>query len=352
MARVACALILSLAAVPGARPQDTAQTSPPPPPPGALPLFSDHQVLRLTLETDLRTLLRDRGENRKEHPARLSYVDATGTRVSVPLEVRTRGNFRLRRMVCAFPPIRLDFPKDSTPGTLFAGQDKVKLVTHCQNRRSYEQAVLHEYLIYRILNLSTDVSYRARLVRMTYIDTSGREDSLTRYAILLESDEALAGRHGVRVFDQKGVTQEMTDPEQMTLVALFQYLIGNTDWSVAALHNITVLTDSLGRFFAVPYDFDWSGLISAPYAFPDPRIGTKTVRERVYRGYCRAPEEIAPLLQRFASQKDAIYALYRSQEGLERQQLEQALRYFDEFFRVLADPRAARREFSRNCPGG
>jgi hypothetical protein len=122
-------------------------------------------------------------------------------------------------------------------------------------------------------------------------------------------------------------------------------------WSVAGLHNIVLLQDSLGTAYAVPFDFDWSGVVFAPYAVPAPQIGTKSVRERVYRGFCPDDGEMATLIALFNARKEAIYMLYRGQEGLERRELEQALSYFDEFYRTLNDPRAARRELTRNCPG-
>jgi hypothetical protein len=336
-----CATAALVAAQGAARTQDTAR-----------PLFAGHETLRFTLATDLRALLRDRGEARKEHAARLTYLDSAGRPVSLEVEVRTRGNFRLKRTTCAFPPLRLDVPGKAVAGTVFEGQDKLKLVTHCRSMRSFEQSVLHEYLLYRALNLLTDKSYRARLARVTYADTGGQEDSVTRYAVLLESDEELARRHQAQLLEQTGVTQTLTDLGQMTVVALFQYFAGNTDWSVAGLHNITLIQDSGGTPYAVPYDFDWSGVISAPYATPAPQVGTKTVRERVYRGYCPLEEQLAPVIERFNARKDSIYALYRAQEGLEPRELAQALGYFDEFYRVIGDPRLARREFRRNCTGG
>jgi hypothetical protein len=318
----------------------------------ARPLFAGHETLRLTLATDLRALLRDRGEQRQEHAARLTYSASAGRPVSLDIEVRTRGNFRLRRTVCTFPPLRLDIPKKAAGGTVFAGQDKLKLVTHCRNGRSYEQSVLHEYLLYCAFNLLTDKSYRARLARVTYVDTAGKEDSLTRYAVLLESDAELAERHHATLLEQRGVTQALTDQDQMTVVAVFQYFAGNTDWSVAGLHNITLLQDSTATPYAIPYDFDWSGVISAPYAVPAPQVGTKTVRERAYRGYCPPEDRLAPVIERFNARKDSIYALYRAQEGLEPRESAQALKYFDEFYRVINDPRSVRRAFFQNCGDG
>jgi len=232
---------------------------------------------------------------------------------------------------------------------VFAGQGGLKLVVHCQDRDSYEQNLLQEYLLYRVFNLITEKSFRARLARVTYLDRSGKAKPVTRYAFFIEDDDPMARREDAQVLEQKGLTQLDTEVAHTGLVAMFEYLIGNTDFSFAALHNIVMIRDSTGTVFAVPYDFDWSGVVSASYAVPDPRLGIKSVRERLYRGYCRTPEQLGPTIARFDDRKDSIYALFRSQEGLDPKRAEQTLRYFDDFYRTINDTRAANREFVRNC---
>jgi hypothetical protein len=135
------------------------------------------------------------------------------------------------------------------------------------------------------------------------------------------------------------------------VAAVFQYMIGNTDWAVSALHNIVLIRDSAGVVYPVPYDFDWSGVIWTPYAQPDSRLGIANVRQRIFRGTCRAPDELKTLFVRFNRQKDAIYALYRgmASEGLEAKRIEQALDYYDEFYKTINDAGRTRREFIAGC---
>ena len=318
----------------------------PPPPPA--PLFATPAPLVFTLETDLRRLLRDRGTERKEHGATLRYVAESGDTVSLPVDLRTRGIFRLKQ--CAFPPLRLDFPESRVRGTVFAGQDKLKLVTHCRGSQTpYEQNILQEYLLYRIFNVLTERSLRARLAHVTYRDTTGHDAPLTRYAVLLEAESELARRLGTTVVTSTSVHDLLIEPEDGTLVAVFQYLIGNTDWSIWGLHNITIVRDTAGALFAIPYDFDFAGVISAPYATPAPQLGIKTVRERLYRGFCQPDTVLLPVLARFRAAKDSIYALYRSVPDLSARTARQALDYFDAFYRTINDPGAVRREFVRSC---
>lgn len=340
MRRVLCCLALCSTPL-------RAQQAPPAPPP-VPPLFASAEPLAFTLETDLRRLLRDRGTDRKEHGATLRYVATGGDTVSVNVDLRTRGIFRLKE--CAFPPLRLDFATSKVKETTFAGQDKLKLVTHCRGAQSpYEQNILQEYALYRIFNLLTARSLRARLAHVTYRDSLGKDEPVTRYGILLENEMQLAKRFGDTVITSKLVHDMLIEPDDGTLVAVFQYMIGNTDWSTWGLHNITILRDTAGALFAIPYDFDFAGVISAPYAVPAPQLGIKTVRERVYRGFCQPDAVLQPVLARFRAQKDSIYAAYRAVPDLNPRVVRDALSYFDEFYRLINDPSSIRRIFMNTC---
>ena len=343
---VLCCLALCSGPTPGRAQQ--AEAAPPSAPAPTAPLFATPEPLVFTLDTDLRRLLRDRGANRVEHGATLRYVAESGDTVSLDVDLRTRGIFRLKH--CAFPPLRLDFPESRVHGTAFAGQDKLKLVTHCRSSRSpYEQNVIQEYLLYRIFSVLTERSFRARLARVTYRDTTGHDEPLTRYAVLLEAEDDLARRLGATVVTSASVHDLLIEPEDGALVAVFQYLIGNTDWSIWGLHNIMIVRDTGGPLFAIPYDFDFAGVISAPYATPPPQLPIRSVRERLYRGFCQPDTVLLSVLARFRAAKDSIYALYRSVPDLSARDARQALDYFDAFYRTINDPAAVRREFVRGC---
>jgi hypothetical protein len=353
-----CLALLSTPALGRAQQSAAAPAAAPAPAPPA-PLFATSEPLVFTLETDLRRLLRDRGDKRTEHGATLRYVAAGGDTVSLPVDVRTRGIFRLKQ--CAFPPLRLDFPESRVHGTVFAGQDKLKLVTHCRGSQSpYEQNVLQEYVLYKIFNVLTERGFRARLAHVTYRDSTGHDEPLTRYGVLLEAEAELARRLGDTIVTSASVHDLLIEPEDVTLVAMFQYLIGNTDWSIWGLHNITIVRDTAGgsgggggggggALFAIPYDFDFAGVISAPYATTPPQLPIRSVRERLYRGFCQPDTVLLAVLARFRAAKDSIYALYRSVPDLSARDVRQALDYFDGFYRTINDPGAVRREFVRGC---
>ena len=320
----------------------------PEPPAGELGvLFTSDELLNLTIEAPLRSIFREREQESEYHDATLTLGGPDGNEVVLNVGLKTRGKFRLQRSTCEFPPLRLNIRTRQAENTVFAGQDKLKLVTHCQDGRSQnEQHVLQEYLAYRIYNLVSDLSFHVRLARITYVDTDGDRDTLTRYAFLIEDEELLAQRAGWQALEPPMVQPEIYVQDQLNLVEVFQYLIGNTDWDAfrnapdedVCCHNVKVIGDPAGPVFPIPYDFDFSGIVDTRYATPDPSLNIGDVRQRVYRGICRPREEIDETLRVFQEQKEAIYALYRNQAGLEERTLERSIEYLDDFFEIIEDP--------------
>lgn len=315
----------------------------------SIPLFRSHDVLELTLEADFDALDDDRSQETEDRPATLRWTAPDGTSRLQEMQVKTRGKFRLKPSTCPFPPLRLNFKKDAVTGTVFAGQDKIKLVTHCRDRDDYEQNVMKEYLAYRIYNVLTEMSMQVRLARITYVDTSGDSEPVTRLAFLLENDEALAARVGGTLMEVPQADPGNFADRAAVRLSVFQYLLGNTDWSMAYFHNVKLVRTSDGRYVPVPYDFDWSGLVDARYAQPDPSLPIDDVRERIYRGFCRPGVDFGEVLAEFMDARPRIYELVREQEGLEEDTRKDALQFLAGFFEVLGSERRARREIGEAC---
>jgi hypothetical protein len=330
------------------------------PPDPTAPLFASTETLSLELVGPFRDLLRMRDRDDREWlDAQLSYTDAAGEVTTVPVRLSTRGRFRLQRRNCQFPPLRVDFRRTETEGTVFNGQERLKLVTHCQNRRDdFEQFVLQEYLIYRMYNLFTDKSFQVRLVRIRYVDEDGNRELVTKYAFFIEAEEDVARRHGLELIDDVPVVPPGSqDQGLLSQVGVFQFMIGNSDWSAfqappgedQCCHNVRVIGTRVPPLYPVPYDFDWSGLVNPPYATPAPQLGIRTVRERVYRDICRPSEELEATLARFRERREAIFELIDTQEGLTDRKRNETRRYLDEFFRIIDDPRQVNRQMERAC---
>ncbi|MFQ5932821.1 MAG: hypothetical protein ACE5MM_10475 [Nitrospiraceae bacterium] len=317
------------------------------------PLFASHDAIQLTLEGNLTALRSDRSEEPDEQPAQLAFRDINGSPVAVPVGIRPRGGWRRQKRNCDFPNYWLNLPKQQVENTLFDGQDELPVVTPCRvNQKDYQAYVLQEYLAYRIYNVLTQSSFRVRLAQMTYIDAAAQGDTLTKYVFLVEHADQLASRHRMTVLDVRA-RQDDVDPDRLWPMLLFQYMIGNTDWSVSGLHNIMLLADQEQIPLPVPFDFDWTGIVNPRYAAPDPSLNLKRITDRLWRGHCKPEEaaraQLAVAFALLSKHKDEIYALYLNQPRLDRIRLEETYDYLDEFYETINHPDRVRREFIQTC---
>ena len=312
--------------------------------------FQSDEPLYLTLTMDIKSVFSNR-EAEESHPAEISYTDTEGNKINIPLEINVRGNFRKDRNNCDFPPLRLHFSDTTVKNTIFDGQHKIKLVTHCRTRLDlYEQNVLKEYLAYKLYNLFAEESYFVRLVHLTYADVKGKLDTIKKVAFLIEPTQQMAHRNGCERLEVSNIHQTRTNQQKTTVMAIFQYMIGNTDWSVWVQHNTILLKEASSNVpIVVPYDFDWSGLVNAPYAVPAEILPIEKVRNRLYRGFCRPDEELQPALNEFRQSKDEIYQTCNSVSLLSEKELKKVLQYMDDFFSAIENPKKVKLEFHGKC---
>ena len=318
------------------------------------PLFTGDSLLTLTFTANIRQLRGDRADSVPYRWATMSYAGADGKTVTVPMRAKTHGIWRLKN--CNFPPLRLNAANKTAKGTLFENADKPKFVNACRDNDSYEQYVLQEMQLYRIYQLLTPLSHRVRALRVTYRDSASGKDEMTRHAFVFEDPELMAARIGRgHLVKTKGATPDDIDNAQLALVYLFEYMIGNTDFSFNGLHNgELVQKPDMSPVIPVAYDFDFAGAVNTPYATVDPQLqrDIKRVRQRLFRGYCVLAPHFPDAIALFQAKKDAIYALYRDDIGklLKPDIVKETLEYFDEFYDSIRTPKDAERVF-RNCVG-
>ena len=271
----------------------------------SLPLFADEAILEVSIEGPLDTLMRERS-NEDYYDGVLRYTDGAEVH-ALDLRFRTRGNYRRRKETCRFPPVRLNFKKKQVEGTPFEGQNILKLVTHCRpNSGRYEEYVIRELLAYRIFNRVTPVSFRARQLRITWINTEDGNSEDVRYGFVIEHKNELEDRLQLEEPGYNSIQYDALNPQQAALAAIFQYMIGNTDFSMVAAvegesccHNGILLQKNRGDIYFVPYDFDMAGIVDAPYAAPNPRFRLRSVTSRLYRGACLLNDYLDEAIGRF-----------------------------------------------------
>ena len=312
-------------------------------------IFEDQSPLEIELKGPLWSLI-DKKEERKEWAFRL-----LSGQTELDLEVRARGNSRMR--VCDFPPLRFNFKEADTVGTPFEGQDKLKLVTRCKKGDRYENDVLEEYAAYRIFSLLSDVSYRVRLVHLTYTDTDGRLNEAFResYGYLIEPLEQLVSRVRGSLPEIPAVSLKRLDEEQAALVYIFEYLIANTDWSFVTAesdehccHNIELVKID-PKIFPVPYDFDLAGLVNAAYAKPDPSLRIKKVSKRVYQGFCTDTEILRGALKDISSKEADVLDIIVGLPVLTEKEKKNRIDYLGKFFNKAGDEDKMIAMFEKRC---
>ena len=304
--------------------------------------FKDDRVINMTLSVDIKNLLSAKKDT--------NYVAATvacafpdSSTVREDIRMKPKGEFR--RKNCYIASLQLDFKNKSSP--ILSPLKKLKLIGGCGKNRNDEQLLLKEYLIYKLYNLFTDMSFRVRLLNVTYQDTREKMKPYTQYAFLIEDIDELAKRNQCRQ-KETSLQTEQTDRKQMTLVAFFQFMIGNTDWSVPTRHNIKLMAsrkDSLANPYVIPYDFDYTGFVNASYALPPEMFETTKITERVYRGFPRRMEEIEEMRNIFLAKESEVKSLITEFKFLENSEKKEALRYIDEFYEIAKNKKRCENEF-------
>ncbi len=308
--------------------------------------FDSDEVVVLQLEAPLATLKKQRGENPEWLEGRVRLAASLGEEEVLDIEMKARGNFRRLKSTCPFPSYWLNFKKKQTKGTLFSGVDKIKIVAHCrERRRSFEPYIYKEYLAYKTYNLLSDLSFRVRLARITYIDTDGKSKPKTYAAFFIEHVDSFAERHEATQIEERYVQPSLYDQFELCRAELFQFFVGNSDFSFFASHDecchngkAFLFEDEINAAVPVPYDFDMSGIVDTPYATISGKIPIKSVRDRYYRGMTVSDEVFDTTVALYQEKRPEIYHLWENASVLSEKERQKTLAFIDKFYEILEDP--------------
>ena len=323
-------------------------------------LFGGHELLELALAVDFNALCRPNEVKDCDYtPVTLRLQTGAGAEQAIGVQVRVRGGWRARKHHCDVPPLFVRFPVEGVTGTPFAGQTLLPLTTHCRAKvdrglgagggADYEQYVLKEYIGYRLYNLVTDRSLRVRLVRINYSNPAGSGGAITRYAFFTEHFDAMAVRLGLQRLPRGSFAHDKVDLRAWDEVALFNFMIGNTDWSVVRQRNIVLLANGAGRQYPVPFDLDMSGLVDAEYAGVSPRLDFRDPKHRYYLGFCHPQPDFESLFSEFRREQQAMLALPADTPGLSRDTRKVSRRYLEWFFNILDSPQRSQQDIIGAC---
>jgi len=304
--------------------------------------FLDERPIEMKLSTDIKSLLLEKNT--------LNYVKANihcvfpdSTVADADVQIKPRGHFRKEN--CRLTPLAVNFKNEASQ---FSKLGSLKLVVGCGNRSMDDEALIKEYLTYKIYNIITDMSFRVRLLNVTYNDTRGKVKSYTQYAYLVEDMDEVAKRNKCKKKENFTYSHDLLQRDHATLVYIFEYMIGNTDWSMPYYHNIKLMVskeDSLSKPYPVAYDFDMTGLVNPRYGEPHPDLGLKNLQERLYRGYPRTVQEIEDCVNIFLEKKDAINAVITECPYLNNESKKEMINFLSIFFKEISNKKNLKRLF-------
>jgi hypothetical protein len=294
-------------------------------------------VLELRLETDLKTLMKGKADE-KYQAAVLKYKNKTGQEKTYTAEVRARG--KTRKDICLHPPIKLKIKKSVLTGEGYLPHNEMKIVWECKPSGAFEQYIYKEYLAYRLYNLITPASFRAKLVKINLVDTNNPEKVTEKIGFIVEDEEQVAERLSTTLMTERPKDAKLFARAHFLNFVFYEYMIGNTDWAFGNSHNTRFFEHtSSKKVIPVPYDFDYSGLVNAPYAVPHESIPIKDVRERYFKGGAVAIPEGTILRKQFLDTKKAVMEFIDNFSHLDKFNKADVQEYIKAFYEEIGDER-------------
>ena len=304
--------------------------------------------LHVTLESDYKNFIKSKKTNNYQ-PALLKVKKADGQEETWQTEIRPRG--KMRRSVCAIPPIKMRFSEKELKSRGLDKRRTLKMVTLCRKGSGYEQLVLREYLTYKLYNIITDHSFRVQLAKIKYEDTGGNEKGFDEsFAFFIEHPKNLAERTEAEILENQRFGGKLMNTDAGERFALFQYMIGNTDWYFFNGHNVEVCgIPSTTDLVPLPYDFDYAGIVGTPYAVPHDRLPISHVAERFYQGYCRTEEETMKTIQLFLDKKQEVLTMAETFPHFAKYTKKRVLKYLKEFYKIIEHPKKRKKAILEHC---
>ena len=251
---------------------------------------------------------------------------------SIKIGVRARGNFR--RKECYYPPLRVKIKKDDAKGTVFEGSRSLKLVLPCKQVKE-NSLIMKEYICYQMYEPITKYTFNTRLANIEFTDLNNKKITGVKFTgFFIEDDDIVAKRHKGKVVEDLKLHPKSLQDSSSIRHDMFQFMVSNTDWSTTFLHNAKVIQlNESKKYVPLAYDFDMAGFVNAPYATANETLGIASVRERLYRGFCRSEDVMQAIRQEYISkEKDITEAYKRYESSFEPKEFANMSKYMEDFF--------------------
>jgi hypothetical protein len=302
-------------------------------------LFEQTQLLPVKLKYSRKGLRKETNDSTYIESV-LLYKMSDENWKSLDLQLRARGNFR--RTSCYFTPLKLKIKKSDAKETIFKGHKKLKMVLPCLNENSKDDNVIKEYIIYKMYEVISPYYFNTRLLDIEFEDLKSKKSRMHELkGFLIEDDKVVAKRLNGKTSD-RNFHPEGYDNLAAVRNAMFQFMIGNTDYSVSYQHNIKVMFIDK-KYIPVPYDFDMAGFVNTSYSVVSQTrkvpLPIEKVTERYYMGYQRDYNLFEEIRQDFIAHKTDIISIINDHESYfdNKTSFNSAKAYIEEFYRIITD---------------
>ena len=311
------------------------------------PLFASQEPLEMKMSFSIKDLRKNTNDSTYMDTS-VEFKTEDGDWEQVDAEIRTRGNFRLDN--CYYPPMRLKVKKRDREGTPFSGQKGLKVVFPCSKNKNALDFVGKEFLAYKLAEEVTPYYFPTRLIKITFVNGDDRKQQEQELiGFIIEDDDLVAERFGGSIYDEKRIGPSFMADTASVRHDMFQYMIGNTDWSSLFTHNQKIMRIGETTFVPLAYDFDMTGLVNPPYAQVSDLVEIEKITDRLYRGFCRDPELMQHVRQEFLAKKDVIMSLAEKQLYLDDSDVRNINSFLKDFFRVLESDNFFKSEVLDKC---
>ncbi|MEP6647104.1 MAG: hypothetical protein ABJC12_08435 [Saprospiraceae bacterium] len=281
-------------------------------------------------------------------PGEIIVKTAHGDSLRLDTKVKTRGHMRLE--ICSFPPIKLKLDKSELVKQHLSTNNEMDLVHHCQEGDSYDQYLLREFMAYKLFELISPYHFNVQLVRLHYENPTGEDVHETSYAFLIENPKELVERLNAKWNKNSLISSGSIERLLFLKVCLFEFMIGNTDWYIPLRHNMEFIgAPGYSLLVTIPHDFDYSGLVNAPYAAQHESLKLSSVIIRYYQGWCQTEEEVNDALKIFREQKEKILSMCDHIQGFNARSVKHTREYLKEFFDIIENPKKLNNQIIKHC---
>lgn len=310
--------------------------------------FQRDSILELIITTDTKQLIKKKFDENWQ-PVSLDFATVDQQQKTYDAKIRTRGN--IRKKICYYPPLKLKFKKEwLNENGLDSNFNDLKLVIGCKKGSYYSKLVLKEYLTYQLYAALTDFSFQTQLVSVKMIDSKGEQEMVETIGFLIENQDEMANRFNGRCTKPKVMRSKSVDIKQWAFLSLFEYMIGNTDWAMPNSHNVRyIVTRTSNKVIPIAYDFDYSGLVDAPYAAHRESIDLKEITTRYFLGSCKIRDHFEQQIPLFLENKDTLFRMVNEFDMLPAKDRKGMIKYLNEFYDLITKPKSFKRYIIDKC---